>query len=73
MLAKDRGLAVLMASHDINLAGAHADRMIVLDHGKIAAQGSPAEVLRGEVLAPVFEVEMETIERASGMPVVIPK
>jgi iron complex transport system ATP-binding protein len=72
-LAKEQKLAVLMASHDVNLAGAHADRMIVLDHGQVAAQGRPAEVMRAEVLAPVFEVEMETVARESGVPIVVPK
>jgi iron complex transport system ATP-binding protein len=72
-LTKERGLGVLMASHDVSLAGAHADRLIVLDRGKIAAHGPPADVLRAEVLAPVFEVEMETIARPSGVPIVVPK
>src|SRR4051812_40618974 len=45
-LAKDQKLGVLMASHDVNLAGAHADRLIVLQAGSIAAQGAPTDVLR---------------------------
>ena len=72
-LTKERGLGVLMASHDVNLAGAHADRMIVLDRGRVAAQGMPAEVMRAEVLAPVFELEMETIAGESRVPIVVPK
>jgi len=72
-LAREQDLGVLMASHDVNLAGAHADRMIVLHAGVIAAQGRPAEVLRAEVLGPVFEIEMEAISRQSGVPIVVPK
>ena len=75
-LTRGERLGVLMASHDLNLAGAYADRVIVLSDGRVAAVGTPREVVRGEVLGPVFGVELETIERpagAGGAPVVFPR
>jgi ABC-type dipeptide/oligopeptide/nickel transport system ATPase component len=44
------GLAGLVITHHINLAARFADHMVLLDRGRIAAEGPPAEVLRREVL-----------------------
>src|SRR5204863_790327 len=38
------GLAVLLVSHQLNLVARFADSIVVLDHGKVATRGSPAEV-----------------------------
>jgi iron complex transport system ATP-binding protein len=46
--------AALFVTHDLNLAGQYASRMILLDRGRVAAEGSVEEVLRPEVLAPVY-------------------
>jgi branched-chain amino acid transport system ATP-binding protein len=44
LLAKADGIAVLFTEHDMDVVFAHADRVIVLDRGKLIAQGSPQEV-----------------------------
>lgn len=61
-LASSKGLAVLMASHDLNLAATHADRLILLDAGQVAAAGRPAEVLREDVLRRVYGVTMRRVD-----------
>jgi iron complex transport system ATP-binding protein len=71
-LSRKQNLAVLMATHDLNLAGAFADRLILLHRGKVASEGSPDEVLRAEVLTPVYGVEIQRIDIAGKQPVVIP-
>ncbi len=43
-IARERGIAVLFTEHDMDVVFAHADRMLVLDRGRMIAQGSPAEV-----------------------------
>ena len=47
----------LDAGHDLNLAAAFCDRLYVLQHGRIVASGTPAEVLTVELLREVFGVE----------------
>ena len=47
-------IGVLMASHDLNLAGAFADRLMLLDQGAVAASGPPGEVLRPDILGRVL-------------------
>jgi iron complex transport system ATP-binding protein len=44
-LRAERGLTVLGAMHDLTLAGQYADRLALLDHGRLVAHGRPAEVL----------------------------
>jgi branched-chain amino acid transport system ATP-binding protein len=43
-LAKNVRIAVLFTEHDMDVVFAFADRVIVLDHGRIIANGSAAEV-----------------------------
>lgn len=51
-------LAVL---HDLNLAAAHADRIILLDGGRVRTSGSPEEVLRSDILSDVYKQRMRVI------------
>jgi iron complex transport system ATP-binding protein len=47
----DEGLAVLLVVHDLALASAVADRVVVVSEGRTVATGSPAEVLTSDRLA----------------------
>jgi iron complex transport system ATP-binding protein len=71
-LARERVIGVLMASHDLNLAGALADRIVLLHEGRVAAAGSVSEVFRPEVLSPVYGVPIVRIDDVGGRPVVLP-
>ncbi|HWH22167.1 MAG TPA: ABC transporter ATP-binding protein [Allosphingosinicella sp.] len=51
-----RGQAILMALHDLDLAGRYADRLIVMNEGSIAADGAPDAIFAGEVIPQVFGV-----------------
>jgi iron complex transport system ATP-binding protein len=52
----DQGLAVIISLHDLTLANAYAHRVALTAGGTIAALGTPAEVLREDVLTEVFEI-----------------
>jgi iron complex transport system ATP-binding protein len=71
-LSREQHVAVLLASHDLNLAAMHADQLILLDRGQIVAHGTPDEVLMPELLSRVYGVPMERVDR-DGRPVVFPK
>jgi iron complex transport system ATP-binding protein len=49
--------AALIAMHDLDAAGRYADRLIVMNEGKIAADGVPAQVLASPAVSQVFGVE----------------
>ena len=61
------GLAVLAAMHDLNLAAAFADRMILLVEGRVLAQGRPEEVLTRENLRAAFGVEARVERDETGV------
>jgi iron complex transport system ATP-binding protein len=44
-LTKQKGVAVIAALHDLNLAASYCDRLVMLGQGKIVASGAPAEVI----------------------------
>lgn len=57
-LARDNQIAVMMASHDLNLASAACDRCLLLGQGTVAADGIPGQVLSSEVLSEVYGVSI---------------
>ncbi|MGD0770195.1 MAG: ABC transporter ATP-binding protein [Tepidisphaeraceae bacterium] len=71
-LARKKGLAVLVASHELNVAGAMTDRLILLSDGRIAASGIPDAVLRPEVLSPVYGIPIQRYGDPAN-PVVVPQ
>lgn len=57
-----RGGAVLAVVHDLALAARYADRVVMIQNGKIAVDASPQEALSTERIASVFGVEATIIE-----------
>lgn len=55
-LAKKLDKTVIVTLHDLNLASAFCDRIILLDKGEIVAQGTPEKVLTEENIQRVFQV-----------------
>jgi len=50
-------ISVLLSLHDLNMAASFCDELILMDKGKIVAQGECEEVLTRENLSQVFKVE----------------
>jgi iron complex transport system ATP-binding protein len=55
------GNAILAIMHDLTLAARFADRVLVMDRGRIVAEGTPDEALSAERLASVFGIEAATV------------
>jgi iron complex transport system ATP-binding protein len=69
----DAGHGVLAVLHDLNLAAAVADRLVLLDGGRLAASGPPAAVLTAERIAAVFGLAVDVVSRPDGRgPLVVP-
>jgi len=50
-------LTTVAALHDINLAAAWCDQLIVMQHGRVVAVGAPATVLQPALIAEVFRIK----------------
>jgi iron complex transport system ATP-binding protein len=54
----EHSLGAFVILHDLNLASQYADRLILLDRGRMAAAGSPHEVLQAHLLERVFRTPL---------------
>lgn len=65
------GDAVVVVVHDLALASRHCDRVLVLDQGRVAAEGPPAQVLDDALLARVYNIQVARGEHR-GAPYLLP-
>jgi iron complex transport system ATP-binding protein len=71
-LADDRNTAVLAVLHDLTLAAAVCDRLVVMADGRVVAVGAPRDVITRELLRSVYDVTADVdISPATGRPIVI--
>ncbi|MGW8482314.1 heme ABC transporter ATP-binding protein [Microbacterium sp. NPDC055903] len=68
----DAGVAVAVVLHDLNAALAHADRITLLSHGRVAASGDPADVLTPERVEEVYGQAVDVFPHPrTGVPLVV--
>jgi iron complex transport system ATP-binding protein len=72
-LAVNKGLAILMVLHDLNLAALYSDRVALLVEGHLRAIGAPPEVVTAEGLSEVYGIPVRVIPHPDyGSPLVLP-
>lgn len=59
---RGRNRLVIVVLHDIELATTWCDRLVVMDDGRIVADGAAGDIARSNVLPTVFGVPFETVE-----------
>ncbi|MFZ5743168.1 MAG: ABC transporter ATP-binding protein [Pseudomonadota bacterium] len=62
----EQGMGVVLVLHDLALAMNHADRVVVLDHGTLAADGPPELALAEPVLEQVWGVQARWLGEPGG-------
>ena len=67
-LASDRGYAVIVVTHELNLAAEFSDRIVLLHQGRPLRTGTPAEVYDRNLLEEVFQAPLEVELRENGRP-----
>jgi len=66
------GRAILVILHDLNLAAAYADEMVLMSRGRVVAQGAAVDVMRNELLSAVYGCAVRTNELPrNGVPFVL--
>jgi iron complex transport system ATP-binding protein len=72
-LHAEHGRTVVMVLHDLNLAARYSDHMVLMHEGRIAAQGTPDDVVTAEHLASTFGLRAHvSVDPTSGRPLVVP-
>ncbi|MDT0501171.1 MULTISPECIES: ABC transporter ATP-binding protein [unclassified Halomonas] len=72
-LAHEQGRTLLLVLHDLNLAAAYADRLVMMRDGGIVASGTPREVFTVAHLKRVFDLDARVlVEPETGSPICVP-
>lgn len=72
-LAAEKGIAVLMALHDLNLAALYTHRAALLHGGRVFASGAPEVVLTEANLAAVYNIPVHIVRHPDyGTPLILP-
>jgi iron complex transport system ATP-binding protein len=66
-LRRDDELTVVSAMHDLSLAGQYAERLLLLDQGRVVAEGSAREVLSEASIASYYGANVRVIHENGGV------
>jgi iron complex transport system ATP-binding protein len=69
----NNGTAVIAILHDLNLAMRFADRIVLLHHGRLAADGNPTETITAERIREIFDIDATVERTARGVPFLLPQ
>ncbi|MFE6922310.1 heme ABC transporter ATP-binding protein [Nocardia sp. NPDC057663] len=68
------GAAVVVVVHDLGVAAAYADRVTVLDAGRVAVDGPPRQVLTRELLTGIYRHPVDVFDHpVTGAQLVLPE
>ncbi len=68
------GDAVVVVLHDLSLAAAYADRVVVLDEGRVRADGPPAQALDADLLSAVYRHPLDVLPHPhTGALLIVPR
>jgi iron complex transport system ATP-binding protein len=70
-LRRADGLTVLAAMHDLTLAGQYGDRLVLVDRGRVLAEGDAGEVLTEDRIASLYGATVRVVQ-GDGAPAVVP-
>lgn len=68
----DHGKTIITALHDLNLAAAYSDELVVMQSGRFVASGSPTRVLTEPLIKEVYGVDATVMEHPrTGRPLIV--
>ena len=70
-LNREFGITIIMVLHDINQSLYYSDEIVAMKNGRMIAHGLPEEILTGELVQEVYDVNLD-IRTVDGKPFVIP-
>ncbi len=71
-LAREKGVAVVVVLHDVNMAARFCDEIIALHSGRLIARGTPQAIMQPAELQRIYGIPMEVLtQHATGKPVAL--
>lgn len=67
-----RDVLVIVALHDLTLAGRFCAHLVLIENGRLRAEGRAGEILTTGILDPVYSIATERLHDRSGNPVIVP-
>lgn len=61
-----QGKTIILSNHDLNHTLHHADGVLLMDHGKIVAEGNTLDILSPDQLTSIYKIKFQRIQ-ANGM------
>ncbi|MFC5381598.1 ABC transporter ATP-binding protein [Aquipuribacter nitratireducens] len=72
-LNEQEGRTVVLVLHDLNQAARYSHHLVAMKHGRVVAEGTPAEVVTEELVADVFGLRSRVVpDPVTGTPMVVP-
>ncbi len=68
----EEGRAVMLVIHDLNLAAAFADEIVLMAGGKIAGKGKPDDLLNEDLLSHTFGCPLRVVSSGNGGRLILP-
>ncbi|MDY3126670.1 MAG: ATP-binding cassette domain-containing protein [Corynebacterium sp.] len=65
--AREFGRTIIVVLHDINFAARYADYICAMKDGNVVAFGTPEEIMRDELLTPIFNTPVRVINGPDGL------
>lgn len=72
-LLQERGVTIVSTMHDITLAAMYADRIIVMQTGRVLTEGDAQEIIHSAELRAAFDNQINVFTLDSGRPVIVAK
>lgn len=69
---QNRGIAVMVISHDIELMARYCDSLTLLCEGSVLASGTAAEVIQPDLIKQAYDCDVEVKENINNIPHIIP-
>jgi len=71
-MCHEQNRSAVIVLHDVNMAARFCDHIVALKGGRLAMQGTPAELIHPDALHAIYGLPMQVLTRDNGTPVAIP-
>ena len=70
---RGEGVTVLIATHNLNLAARYSDAVVLMERGRVVAQGAPADVITTSTIEAAYDWPVDITTHRGGAPQISPR